>query len=239
MGALPRDDTRRRQQDHLTQTTCNVGSRQRGSSSSDFSRYGVASKMRVMPRCSSPVWNDQTTSIVPCLAAFFWGAMRRASQSTPGACRPWDDPGCNSAREQGSARSKFHRLLLNYSRYAQLHVRTEIIKICTRPPTVHIEPVFRYRTAKSDRLAAPLDVRGHFSDRGQRQPHSGPCGTTVDILDKTRFCGRSDRETDRPALCKAGDDKRCANILPPIEMPPSVARSCRGYRSSQSQSRKP
>jgi hypothetical protein len=30
----------------------------------------------------------------------------------------------------------------------------EIVKICPRSPTVSIEPVFRYRTPKSDRLLA-------------------------------------------------------------------------------------
>jgi hypothetical protein len=33
-----------------------------------------------------------------------------------------------------------------------LDMRVEIVKICTRSPTVLIEPVFRYRTPKSDRL---------------------------------------------------------------------------------------
>ena len=53
-------------------------------------------------------------------------------------------------------RSIFHRFVLTYSRYAQLHVRTEIVKIGTRSRTVYIEPVFRYRTPKSDRLLARI-----------------------------------------------------------------------------------
>jgi hypothetical protein len=32
-------------------------------------------------------------------------------------------------------------------------MRVKIVKICARSPTVYIEPVFRYRTPKSDRLA--------------------------------------------------------------------------------------
>jgi hypothetical protein len=52
-------------------------------------------------------------------------------------------------RENGQyfADSSLH--IPDMRRFVQMR---EIVKICTRSPTVLIEPVFRYRTPKSDRL---------------------------------------------------------------------------------------